>query len=132
MCQHCRSTRPVTIILWVPAMHEASVANEILEIVQQAANAGGVKKVTAITLQIGRFSCLQPDLLQFAFDVISVGTVAQEAMLEIEWLSGKAWCGHCQQEYGITFTQRACPICGIVSRQITGGREALVKSIEGA
>ena len=112
-------------------MHEASVANEILEIVQQAADAGDVQKETAITLQIGTFSCIQPDLLQVAFDILSRGTVAQEATLEIEWMSAKAWCSQCQQEYEITFTGRVCPTCGAVSRQITGGREALVKSIEG-
>jgi hydrogenase nickel incorporation protein HypA/HybF len=112
-------------------MHEASVASEILHIVQQAAAAGGVDKVTTITLQIGAFSCIQPDLLQFAFDVISRNTVAQDAKLQIISMPGKAWCNHCQQEYEITFTQRACPVCGIVSREIVGGKEAVVQSIEG-
>ena len=129
--RRCQSIKPVTIILWGLAMHEASVANEILEIVQQAADAGDVQKVTAITLQIGTFSCIQPDLLQVAFDVLSRGTLAQGATLEIEWMPAKAWCSQCQQEYEITFTGRVCPTCGVVSRQITGGREALVKSIEG-
>ena len=112
-------------------MHEASVASEILEIVQQAATAGEVQKVSVITLQIGLFSCIQPELLQVAFTIIRRGTLAQEASLEIEWMPAKAWCSQCRQEYPITFTQRACPVCGLVSRRITGGREALVKSIEG-
>lgn len=112
-------------------MHEASVASEILRIVEQAAVQGGVSRVTAITLQIGVFSCIQPDLLQVAFAVVSQGTIAQDALLQIEWLPGRAWCSHCRQEYAITFTERACPCCGAVSREIVGGREALVKDMEG-
>lgn len=119
------------IILWVPAMHEASVASEIIHIVEQAAQTANVHRISSITLEIGIFSCIQADLLQFAFEVVSKGTVAEYASLTIQWLPAKAWCKHCQKEYAITFTERACPHCGIISRQITGGREALVKEIEG-
>lgn len=112
-------------------MHEASVASEIMHIVEQAAQTGGVQKISAITLEIGVFSCIQADLLQFAFAVVSKGTIAEGASLTMCWLPAKAWCKSCQREYAITFTERACPQCGAVSRQITGGREALVKEIEG-
>lgn len=118
-------------ILWGLVMHEASVASEIIHIVVQAAQAGGISKVSAITLEIGVFSCIQADLLQFAFAVVSKNTVAEDAQLNIIWIPAKAWCSQCQKEYDITFTVRACPECGAISRQITSGREALVRDIEG-
>lgn len=64
-------------------MHELGIMNDVLETALRVANENGGKKVTRITLKIGVMSGVVADYVQSFFDVISKGTIAESAEIEI-------------------------------------------------
>jgi hydrogenase nickel incorporation protein HypA/HybF len=109
-------------------MHELPITEGILKI---AAEAAGGRQVTAIHLLVGELSSIVDDSIQFYFDMLSKGTVAEGALLDFERRPAIMTCGDC----GRSFEVRAplpptCPHCGGTRLQVTGGRELRVESIE--
>jgi hydrogenase nickel incorporation protein HypA/HybF len=66
-------------------MHELSLTREIVAIVCNAANG---RQVHMVTLEIGRQTCVSPDALEFCFDAVAQGTLAQGARLHIHRTDG--------------------------------------------
>ena len=61
-------------------MHELSLTRNIVSIVTEKSKGA---KIRQVTLEIGKFSAVLPDALQFCFDIVTKGTVAEGADLEI-------------------------------------------------
>ena len=58
-------------------MHELYLAESILNIVQDYAKRDGFRKVNLVSLSYGRFSCIEPQALRFAFEVQARDTLAR-------------------------------------------------------
>jgi len=88
-------------------------------------------KISCIHLIVGKFTCVEPVSLQFAFEVQTRNTFLNETKLIIQEMPLIAFCHHCQQEYqpeiGI---QYACPECNSPMEDIRSGRELKIDSIE--
>jgi len=88
-------------------------------------------KISAIHLIVGKFTCVEPVSLQFAFEVQSRNTFLDGAKLIIQETPLIAFCHRCQQEYqpeiGI---QYACPQCQSPMEDIRSGRELKIDRIE--
>lgn len=117
-------------------MHEFSIASGILENVIKEAEKHHAKKVTGITLQIGRLSMISPEQLCFALEILSEKTIAEGAKLDIETLPLEVKCesGHKSRIepigkslYRMIMNVR-CPACG-KKADICGGRECIIKEI---
>ncbi len=65
-------------------MHEGTVCREILDIALQAAKENDIEKIYRITMVKGMNSCIHDEELQFYFEVIKKGTIAQDAVLVVE------------------------------------------------
>ncbi len=112
-------------------MHELSIAMKVIdEVAKQVAGAGG-GRVLAITLRIGRLSCVQEGALRLSFELASAGTELSGARLEIINVPVRIWCPACAAERGLPGVQSlACPECGRLSGDIRAGRELDLESIE--
>ena len=88
-------------------------------------------QISCIHLIVGKFTCVEPVSLQFAFEVQTRNTFLDEAKLIIQETPLIAFCHSCQQEYepeiGI---QYACPKCHSPMDDIRSGRELKIDSIE--
>jgi hydrogenase nickel incorporation protein HypA/HybF len=88
-------------------------------------------KISCVHLIVGKFTCVEPVSLQFAFEVQTRNTFLGETKLLIQETPLIAFCHHCQQEYqpeiGI---QYACPKCNSPMEDIRSGRELKIDSIE--
>ena len=88
-------------------------------------------KISCIHLIVGKFTCVEPVSLQFAFEVQTRNTFLDGAKLIIQETPLIAFCHSCQQEYqpeiGI---QYACPKCHSPMDDIRSGRELKIASIE--
>ncbi|SHJ26723.1 hydrogenase nickel incorporation protein HypA/HybF [Clostridium cavendishii DSM 21758] len=69
-------------------MHEASIAFEIYEIVQENINLYKLKNVTLIVIKVGSFNGIDKASLKFAFEAISKGTKCKDAKIVIEEIKG--------------------------------------------
>jgi hydrogenase nickel incorporation protein HypA/HybF len=112
-------------------LHELPITQSILDIAVDAANKAHAQRVTAINLVVGELNSIIDDSVQFYFDLLSKGTVAEGAALRFERLPGAATCRDCGHTYTVTPPLSPfCPACGKNRVQVTGGRELRVDSIE--
>ena len=65
-------------------MHELSVCQGLLRQVEKVAAEHDARAVDRILLRVGALSGVEPDLLSHAFDIARMGTLAENARLEIE------------------------------------------------
>ena len=55
-----------------------------------------------VFLEIGKLSNVEPDAMRFSFSVVTRGSLAENATLEIIEVVGQAWCLKCEQNVVIT------------------------------
>jgi hydrogenase nickel incorporation protein HypA/HybF len=110
-------------------MHEMSLAESILQIVEDAAQNGGFSRVKALRLEIGALAGVETEALRFCLEVILRDGVADGARVEIERLPGQGWCMQCGDTVPIAALFDACPRCGGHQVQATGGTEMRVKDL---
>jgi hydrogenase nickel incorporation protein HypA/HybF len=113
------------------SMHELSIASNVVQLATQHAAEHGGGRVAAVTLRIGRLSCVHEDALRFSFDLVREGTPLDEAELRIVAVPVSVWCVNCQAEQELPGIQRfACPVCDTPTADIRAGRELDLESIE--
>ena len=109
-------------------MHELGVAHDILKVVLDNVGRHGGGAVTEVRVRVGELALVVPDCLTFAFEAISIGTLAEGAKLKIVEAPLRATCracGHTTQ----TLTA-ACAECGGRDLDRQGGHEVIVASME--
>ena len=112
-------------------MHELSIATSIVEAVTEHLREAGGGDVAAVTLRIGRLSCVHEDALRFSFDLVREGTPLAAAELRVVEVPVAIWCPTCRAEVELPGIQSfACPACGTKSGDIRRGRELDLESIE--
>jgi hydrogenase nickel incorporation protein HypA/HybF len=109
-------------------VHELSIAESILEIATGEAANHRDAVVTAIKIRLGDFTGVVREALEFAFEIVRRGTVAANAVLEIERVPLKTRCPVCREAGGTDFCF-VCKRCG-APLEILSGREMQVESIE--
>ena len=111
-------------------MHEMSLCESILQILEEQARAKDFSSVRKVRLEIGRFSSVEPEALRFGFDVVMKGSVADGAELEIIELPGKAFCLDCVEQVEVMGRLDPCPGCGGGRLAHEGGDEMRIKDLE--
>ncbi|MHC9234545.1 hydrogenase maturation nickel metallochaperone HypA [Pseudooceanicola sp. 502str34] len=111
-------------------MHEMSLCEGIRRVVDSAAAAPDISRVTRVRLTVGRFAGVEKPALQFAWDVVMRGSKAEGATLEIIDLPGRALCYDCMTEVGIDNRLDPCPDCGGGKLLPQGGDELQIKDME--
>ena len=111
-------------------MHEMSLCQGIVEIIRERAALDGFQRVRVVRLQVGALSHVEPEALVFGFDVVSRGTPAEGAVLDIERPPGEAFCMDCTRTMPIAVRGDGCPECGGYKLMITAGDELRVKKLE--
>lgn len=111
-------------------MHEMSLAEGVLQLVEDTARREGARRVKLVVLEIGRMSSVEPEALKFCFEAVTRDSLADGAALEIVDVAGAGWCMRCAATVPMEELYGACPQCGSHQVQATGGTEMRVKEIE--
>jgi hydrogenase nickel incorporation protein HypA/HybF len=111
-------------------MHEMSLCEGVLQILEDHAVSQGFSQVKTVWLEIGALSGVDPEAMRFGFDVVMKGTLADGAALEIIDIPGMAWCMRCGKSVVVGQRFDACPDCGSYQLQVTGGEEMRIKELE--
>jgi hydrogenase nickel incorporation protein HypA/HybF len=111
-------------------MHEMSLTESVVEILCEEASRQGFSRVKTVWLEIGAMSGVEPGAMEFCFDVVTRGTVAEGARLEIIATPGQGWCLDCEKTVALLERFGACPDCGGYKVQMTSGDEMRVKELE--
>jgi len=111
-------------------MHEMSLAEGVLQVIEDAARAQSFSHVTTVVLEIGALASVEVEALRFCFDAVMRGSLAEGARLEIVTVPGRGWCLQCSTSVELAESLAACPRCGSFQVQVTGGSEMRVKELE--
>ena len=108
-------------------MHELALSSAIVATVDK--HAGG-RRVTLVTLRVGRLRQVVPETLKFYFEFVARGSVCEGARLEHELVEARLHCNPCGTEWSIDVPAFRCPSCGEGDVAVVGGNELQVESIE--
>ncbi|MFQ6057307.1 MAG: hydrogenase maturation nickel metallochaperone HypA [Anaerolineae bacterium] len=111
-------------------MHEFAVTQGVLATVLEHAEKAKARRVTQINLVIGDMTGIIDDSVQFYFDVLSEGTIAQGATLSFQRIPTQMRCHHCGRIFTPQDLDWHCPDCGQLSFEVVAGKEFYVDSIE--
>lgn len=111
-------------------MHEMSLAEGVVQLIEDAAREQAFGKVTAVWLEIGQLSGVEVEAMKFCFDVVTRDGIADGARLEIIATPGTGWCMQCSKNVPMSEVFGECPDCGSHQMQVTGGTEMRVKELE--
>lgn len=107
-------------------MHELSITQSIVESVADHARG---RKVSRVTLEIGKCAGVTIDAVRFCFDLAAEGTSLEGATLEIREIEARARCGRCGKEFLKVALYTPCP-CGASDFTLVSGEELTIKQYE--
>ena len=108
-------------------MHELSLSSAI---VNTAVKHAGGRRVTVVSLRVGRLRQVVPDTLDFYFEFVARDTPCEGARLEQQVIDARLRCRPCALEWEIEIPAFRCPACGGSDVEIATGNEFEVESIE--
>ena len=108
-------------------MHELSLGRAIVE---TAVRHAGGRRVSAVSLRVGRLRQVVPDTLEFYFAFAARGTVCEGARLEQEIIDARLRCRGCGHEWDIEIPAFRCPACSGSDVEIAAGNEFEVEAID--
>ena len=111
-------------------MHEVGIMERTLAIALEQAKERGACQIHRIKMRVGALSGVVPEALEFAFDVVTEGTIAQAARFEIESIPVRCYCRQCCQAFEPDDWFYECPECGQLSLDIRQGKELELTSLE--
>ena len=79
-------------------MHELSLSGAVLNTAVKHADG---RKVSLVSLRVGRLRQVVPDTLEFYFEFVARGTICEGARLEQEIVEASLRCNPCGDEWEI-------------------------------
>ena len=111
-------------------MHELGIAQHLLDLTLRYAQEAGAVRVARLNLVIGEFSSVVDDSLQFYWEMIAKGTIAEQAELCFERVPGRLRCTTCGHEFYFADYAGQCPACGGEQARVADGDQFKLESIE--
>ena len=110
-------------------MHEAAVAQDLVDVICQEATKQGARPITA-KMSCGQLNAVNDEVLSFAFEAIAKGTVCEGMDLRIEHKPMQARCSQCEGTYELKLTETQCPHCGSEDFQLLPDAPLVLEEIE--
>jgi len=110
-------------------MHELSIAMSIVELAEEYAVKENAEKVTELEIEVGDFSGVVIDALEFAMEEAVKGSICERAVWKIIPVHPLARCGSCGYTYHPESLFQPCPVCGEYGSEILHGEELRLRSI---
>ena len=110
-------------------MHELSLCDDLLSQVVAIAAEHNAASVESITVQIGALSGVEALLLESAFELIKVGTLADEAELILQTAPVIVLCSQCGTQSELAANRLLCSACGSHETTLISGDELILASV---
>ncbi len=110
-------------------MHELALVENLREIIEAEAERQGFRRVKIVRLAVGQLSCVAPEALEFCFDAVMAGSLADGARLELLLVPGRGHCRRCGQHVAMAELYDLCPVC-LVPLTVAEGLEVRLEELE--
>jgi hydrogenase nickel incorporation protein HypA/HybF len=107
-------------------MHELGITCNIVAMVREAAKG---RKVSRVTLEVGRLSGVMTEAIVFCFEVVAKDTELDGATLDVREVDGHARCLACGAEFAAATLYTPCA-CGSRRLTLLRGAELKIKTME--
>ena len=111
-------------------MHELGICQEVLSASIAAAEKQGAVSIKEIRLDVGDLTEVVEYALQFAFESIAPGTMAEGATLVVNHIPSRSRCGQCGHEFEHGRFDAICPKCDNPFNESISGHELDISSID--
>ena len=113
-------------------MHELAICQALIAQVEAVANGleDSRNKVMRIVVKIGPLSGAELPLIERAYPMAAVGTVAEGAVLDLEAMPIKISCKRCGAETEARANRLLCAACGDYHTALISGDELLLARVE--
>jgi hydrogenase nickel incorporation protein HypA/HybF len=111
-------------------MHELSIAQSIVEIVEQYVPPENQHSVRNIRLRVGELAGVVPESLEFCYSAIVAESSLQHSKLVIDWFPYTVRCSFCEAISRSTMGIVQCPNCESYQTVVMSGTELNVAEIE--
>jgi len=111
-------------------VHELSLCQDLLDQVTAIAKTHHAEKVVRIIVRIGPLSGVEANLLECAFSISCVGTLAEAAELLLEAQPVRVMCNACALESDATVNNLVCRHCGGYCTRLLSGDELILARVE--
>ena len=111
-------------------MHELSICQSMLRIVDATMKNHPRAELRRIFLDVGAGSTVEPTLLREAFEIASHAGPYRGAELVINEIPLVGRCRECGNEFGYGEVALGCPACGSRSIEIVSGLELDIRELE--
>ena len=110
-------------------MHEMSLALEILSICERELEKLPETRVTALSVEVGAFSGVEADSLQFCLEVV-MSDRFDGVRCEVVRQPGEAACPTCEVRFEVMQAPFECPACGGLAHGLSGGQGLQLRYLE--
>jgi len=111
-------------------MHEMSIAQSLITILQEEMTKHGATVLRSVRLSIGEMSAIVPESLSFCFEIIVQGTPLEGAKLLMDRIPLKGYCPDCERPFDIKDFVFVCPTCGSTTIETIEGQELSIAEME--
>jgi len=112
-------------------MHELSIAQNIVDILNDQMKIHKLSKIESVDLRIGVMRSVEVESLSFSFTVLISGSPLEGARLEVEEVPIGGRCIECGHQFTVENWLDDCPRCGGPQVEIISGKELDIVAIEG-
>jgi hydrogenase nickel incorporation protein HypA/HybF len=110
-------------------MHEVGIVKGIVETAVETAQAHGAQRIAGVSVVLGRFTHVTEESFRFHFEIMTEGTVAERAAVEIRIDPGRVTCLDCEAE-NPALEEPVCPTCGSMRVMRSGGDQCYLETID--
>ena len=110
-------------------MHETMVAESILRSILEHAEQIGTRPVSAL-ISCGQFNTLNDEVMQFAFETASAGTICEGMKLVIKHIPLRATCRECTATFEFDLYNPRCAQCRSTELTMEPDAPLLLEEIE--
>lgn len=111
-------------------MHELSIARHLLELTLEHAEQNKATRIGQINIVIGRLSSFVDESIQFYWNLLSDGTLAQGATLNFSYVPLELTCKECQHSFSPEELVHRCPQCASVALEVSAGDQCYLASLD--
>lgn len=111
-------------------MHELSFAESTLELALRHAREAGADRVIGLHLVVGELTPLEPASLEFYWERITKGTLADGSRVEVRRIPAQLGCADCGAPCDAHDETWVCRVCGSSQLRMTAGDECFLESID--
>lgn len=110
-------------------MHEISIARSMIRSLEDELEEQQIANLCEIVLEVGELSCVEPILMQNAWEAVTLDSSYANVKLQIEKIDTEVHCATCQKNFLVYQHRYVCPDCHTPSNKIVKGNELNIRQV---